>query len=208
MISPSASRTPLARPWSTSIRVTRAWQRMSPPRDSSRAARAAARFPAPPRATGNPTSWASIASSHPNRPDPAASGGMSACAAFPAISSCAAGPRSRVSVRVREGSSSIRTKVNPPTLRSLRAVRSPARTGGNGESNAWTRASPMCVQSRYIRSQASPSPGWSLFQSLCGVPRVVLDQGPPTARVGAAYDRRGVGPGQPEPVQVHGFQDW
>ena len=33
--------------------------------------------------------------------------------------------------------------------------------GGNGESNAWTRASPMCVQSRYIRSQASPSPGWS-----------------------------------------------
>ena len=177
---------------------------MVPPREVSRAARAPARCPAPPRATGNPTSWASIAKSHPNRPDPAASGAMSACAAFPAISSWAADPHSRVPVRVREGSSSIRMKDSPPTWWSLSAARSPARTGGNGDSTASTSESPMRVQSRYISSQASPPPGCKFSRPSAVASRVVLDQRPPPAGVGTTHHCRGVGPGHTESVQMHG----
>ena len=157
---PSAVRTPVARPRSTSMPTTSASQRISPPEASSRRASAGLSMPAPPSGTGKPTVCPSIDISTPIRPEPGASSGMSECPALPASSSRGATPANRVRPSSLAGVSRVRTKPSPPARRSRVSPPSPARTGGNGVSSPPRSASPITSHWAQSSSHASPSPGW------------------------------------------------
>jgi hypothetical protein len=114
--------------------------------------------PAPPRGVGNPCSWPSAASTHPNAPDGGTSGGRSACAACAAISRAAPAPRNSSSASRRIGSASSRAK-RTTSGPSFAAIRRLGRTGGNGVTSASATCAPTRSQMPNSRRHASPSPG-------------------------------------------------
>ena len=156
--SPSASRTPRARPADTCTSVTGTPQRTCTPSDSARLRSAWASIPAPPSGTGNPTSWASITSSHPKRALPALSGETSLCIALPLNSTRASSlPNSSWPSRRTESRPS-RVRSSVPETPERASSRIPDRTGGNGVNRASSSGSRTRSQPATIRSQASPSP--------------------------------------------------
>ena len=188
--SPPSVRTPVARPDSTSIRVTGVEQRISPPIDSIRRASACVSRPAPPSGTGKPTVWPSITSSSPMNPEPAASSGMSACAALPASSSRGDSPPNRLRPSSIAGESAVRMKSRPPTEGSLASAASPERTGGNGDTSALTMWSPIRSHSAHSASHSVAVPGVLLVHQGRGDVAVAVHERPGSV-LGQVSHRRG-----------------
>ncbi len=185
--------------WSTG-----AEQRISPPSDVNRRARAWVRLPAPPSGTGKPTVWPSMLISRPISPDPGASSGMSAWPALPASRRRGASPPKRWRPRSAAGVSRSRTSWRPPARGSLTSPPRAAFTGGNGVSRPPIRRPADPVP---LRAQVHPGAAVTRVQVVeprRGHVAVAVEQRPRPVGERVAEHRRRVPPGQPVLLEPEG----